>query len=238
MIMRAPKSFYRHLWEQKETLKNRPALKRDWFHRLILDPIFDPLANPRHEVALKLLQGGERLLDIGCWNGYLLERIREAGLYRELYGIDIVPEAIESARNKGFNAQVVDLNSEPLPFPDGYFDGVTMLAVLEHVFDPYSVMREVHRVMRPGAELVIDVPNVASFTNRLRILLGRLPVTSTDPGWDGGHLHYFTKHALDRFLEGEGFTIIKRKTSGGRAHLREWWISLLGGELIYLCKKQ
>jgi SAM-dependent methyltransferase len=112
------------------------------------------------------------LLDIGCWNGYLLERIREAGLYQELYGVDIVPEGIETVRAKGFQAQVVDLNRDPLPFPDEYFDGVTLLAVLEHIFDPYAVIREVHRVLRPGGELVIDVPNVASFTNRIRHFIG------------------------------------------------------------------
>lgn len=234
--MADPKSFYRQLWRRKESAP-RPVVARDWLHRFILDPIFDPTVNPRHEVALRLLRGGERLLDIGCWNGYLLERIRDAGLYKDLYGVDIVAEAVEVTRSKRFSAQVVDLNAELLPFPDGYFDGVTMLAVLEHIFDPYAVIKEVHRVMRPGGELVIDVPNVASFTNRLRILFGRLPVTSTDPGWDGGHLHYFTKHALDRFLQDNGFVIIKRKTSGGRPKLREWWISLLGGELIYLCQR-
>ncbi|MBC7227788.1 MAG: class I SAM-dependent methyltransferase [Thermoflexales bacterium] len=236
--MTGPKKFYQYLWKVKEQQDNRPVGKRDWLHRLILDRIFDPIANPRHEVALGLVQGGERLLDIGCWNGYLLERIRDNGLYKELFGVDIVPAAVETAQGKGFSAYVVDLNTDPLPFPDEYFDGVTMLAVLEHIFDPYAVIKEVHRVMRSGGELVIDVPNAASFTNRARILFGRLPITSTDPGWDGGHLHYFTKHALDRFLESQGFVVIKRRTTGGHPKLREWWISLLGGELVYLCKKR
>lgn len=44
--------------------------------------------------------------------------------------------------------------------------------------------------------------------------------------------------ALDRFLHGEGFEILVRKTTGGKPWLREWWISLLGGELIYLCVKR
>ena len=231
-----PKSFYDRLWGAKCEHDYRPARQRDWFHRFILDPIFDPMANPRHDVALSLLRGGQRLLDIGCWNGYLLERIRAAGLYKELYGIDVVSEGVEAVRSKGFHAEVVDLNETPLPFPDAYFDGITMLAVLEHVFDPYSVIREIRRVLRLGGHLVLDVPNVASFTNRARILLGRLPVTSLDPGWDGGHLHYFTKHALDRFLQTEGFDVVARKTTGGHPRLREWWISLLAGEFVYLCQ--
>lgn len=69
-------------------------------------------------------------------------------------------------------------------------------------------------------------------------LFGRIPVTSRDSGWDGGHLHYFTKHALDQFLKSEGFDILACKTTGGRPYLREWWISLLGGELVYLCRRR
>ncbi|RMG09119.1 MAG: methyltransferase domain-containing protein [Acidobacteria bacterium] len=41
------------------------------------------------------------------------------------------------------------------------------MLVLEYIFDPYTVIREIHRVLRPRGKLVIDVPNVASFTNRI-----------------------------------------------------------------------
>jgi SAM-dependent methyltransferase len=207
-----PKRFYDDRWRDDP---QRPV-QRDWLHRLVLDRIFDPTANPRPEVALSLLQGGGRLLDIGCWNGGFLARVERAGLYEELHGVDLVAEGVELARERGFQAQVADLNHDPLPFPDRHFDGVAILAVLEHLFDP----------------------NVASLTNRARILLGRLPVTSADAGWDGGHLHYFTKHALDRFLQVEGFDVLARKTTGGRSRLRERWISLLGGEFIYRCRRR
>jgi len=234
-----PNKFYKGLWDNKKD-DNFEAMKkgRDWFHRFILDPIFDPLLNPRSDVALKLLGSGQSLLDIGCWDGRLLEKLRDAGLYKELAGIDIVEAGVDLAREKGFNAQVVDLNAGVIPFPDQHFDAVTMLAVLEHVFDPYSIIREIRRILRPGGTLIVDVPNAASVTNRARILLGRIPVTSYDTGWDGGHLHYFTKHALDHFLQSEGFDILARKTTGGSPHFREWWISLMGGELIYLCRRR
>jgi SAM-dependent methyltransferase len=232
-----PEKFYDDLWQAEDRGSRHPTAQRDWFHRFVLDPIFDPTANPRPEVSVSLLQGGQRLLDVGCWDGGFLERVRRAGLYTELCGVDVVGDGVESARDKGFETQVVDLNRDPLPYPDEYFDGVALLAVLEHVFDPYSMIREVHRVLRPGGELVIDVPNASSLTNRIRILFERIPVTSDDPGWDGGHLHYFTKHALDGFLRNEGFDVLARKTTGGRSRQREWWISLLGGELIYRCRR-
>jgi hypothetical protein len=85
--------------------------------------------------------------------------------------------------------------------------------------------------------LIIDVPNVPSFSNRVRVLFGHLPVASRDPGWDGGYLHYFTKRSLDKFLTGQGFSISTRNATGGHTTIRNWWISLLAGELIYSCNK-
>jgi methionine biosynthesis protein MetW len=233
-----PKNFYKSLWKGKQSGQLVALQNRDWFHRIFLDRLFNPLENPRQEVAIRLLKPGTRLLDIGCWDGRLMELIRQTNLYQDLYGIDIINEAIENVKLKGFNAQLVDLNNEPLPFPDDYFDTVVLLAVLEHIFDPYSVIKEINRVLRPGGLLIIDVPNVASFSNRTRILFGRIPVTSGDPGWDGGHLHYFTKSALDEFLQRSGFYVISRKSTGGHPSLREWWLSLLAGELIYSCSKR
>ena len=232
-----PKALYSAISESKTAGERSSKVARDPLHRFVLDPIFDPFANPRTEVALSLLAGGERLLDLGCWKGAFLAKVARAERYRQLVGVDLVDEGVDAACARGFDARVVDLNADPLPFPDAHFDGVAHLAVLEHVFDPYAVIREVHRVLRPGGEFVIAVPNAASLTNRLRILFGRIPVTSSDPGWDGGHLHYFSKHALDHFLADEGFEVVERRTTGGRAPLREMWISLLAGELVYRCRR-
>lgn len=232
-----PRTFYDSLWRVKVQEQSSQAGRRDAFHRWIVDPVFPPGENSRHDVALRLLAGGTRLLDIGCWNGDFLARVRAAHLYSELCGVDLVPASVLAAQAKGFVAQAVDLNGEPLPFEDGRFDAVTILAVLEHVFDPYAIIADIRRVLKPGGVLVIAVPNVASFTNRMRIVFGRIPITSPDPGWDGGHLHYFTKHALDGFLQGAGFEVLQRRASGGRARWREWWISLLSGQLIYLCRR-
>jgi len=233
------REFYDDRWQAENVAGPIHArAPRDPLHRFLLDPIFDPFANPRHEVALGLLEGGERLLDIGCWNGGFLENVREAGLNREVEGVDLVEAGVAAAVKRGLSARVVDLNREPLPFPDAHFDGISLLAVLEHVFDPYFTLGEVRRVLRPGGELVVDVPNAGSLTNRLRLLFGRIPVTSADAGWDGGHLHYFTRHALDRLLDGEGFDVRARRTTGGRPWLREWWISLMGGEFVYHCRRR
>ena len=67
--------------------------------------------------------------------------------------------------------------------------------------------------------------------------MGILPVTSLDPGWDGGHLHYFTIQAAKTLLTENGFRIKKTGISGGGQFVRLLWPSLLAGEFIICAEK-
>ena len=50
-----PEKFYDDLWQAEDRGSRQPTAQRDWFHRFVLDPIFDPTANPRPEVSVSLL---------------------------------------------------------------------------------------------------------------------------------------------------------------------------------------
>jgi methionine biosynthesis protein MetW len=225
-----PSRFYRDLWSRRsEPDRGR---QRDWLHRVILDRIFDPYSNPRGVVALKLLIGGHRVLDVGCWSGSFLAQVARTNLYTGLFGVDLVPEAVSAATGSGIRGSVVNLNTAPLPFSEASFDAVTMLAVLERIFDPHMAVTEVRRVLKLGGQFIVAVPNVASASNRLRILGGRVPVTSTGCGWDGGHLHYFTPYDLRKLLHSSGFVVVEQRGTGGLASIRGKWLSLLCGEFV------
>lgn len=236
--MTGPERFYDDNYIGRN--QHKPG-RRDWFHRSILDRLFNPFENSRTEIALKMLESYaplDRLLDVGCRDGGFLRSARQRELCTDLAGVDISEAAISAVRERGIDGRVVNLNRQPLPFQDDSFDAVTALAVVEHVFDPHHVIKEIARVIQEEGILIIAVPNVASFSNRVRILTGRLPVTSLDSGWDGGHLHYFTKRALDDLLEAHGFEVRNRQSSGGGSWFRNRWVSLLAGELVYLAEKR
>lgn len=149
----------------------------------------------RYELAYRLCPGGNRLLEVGCGDGELLIRLRDK--YQELWGIDIAQPRIERIQKyKNIHVRVEDANKQ-LNFQDGYFDTVIAIAVLEHFFDPYHFIKECYRLLTIDGALVVQVPNVAFLPNKIRLLFGKLPVTSNATlGWDGGRLHYFTRSAL------------------------------------------
>jgi SAM-dependent methyltransferase len=163
----------------------------------------DPLTlqrNLRVIKAVSLLSRGDRLLDIGCGAGAL--GTVAAGLFHEVHGLDISTDAVDLAKRQGVLAQVVDLGSGCLPYPDKRFDAVTALSVLQYIVDPDTLLQECKRVLRPGGQFIACVPNMRAAWRLWRLAVqGRFPRTSLDQvGLDGGTLHYFTtRTAADLF---------------------------------------
>ena len=226
------KNFYDNLWIMKKKGEKKP---RDFFHRYFLDYVIDYAANDRIEVAAKMLTGGQRVLDLGIWGGTFLNLPDIKNKYSDRFGLDISRESVIAAKESGItNAQEWNLNAFPYPFKDSYFDSVSLLAVVEHLFDPDEVIIEAYRLLKPGGQIVLALPNVASLSNRMRLFLGKLPITSDDPGWDGGHLHYFTISEAKKLLLRNKFKITGLGISGGNQKIRMIWPSMLAGEFI-LC---
>jgi len=164
--------------------------------------------NQRVKKAIQVLSGGQRLLDIGCGDGNLGASL--TGRYAEVFGVDIAAKAVELARAKGVNAIQLNLNEYPLPYPDLFFDSVTLLSVLQYFYDIESVLAECHRVLRPEGEILLSSPNMRAFWRLYRLTFqGRFPRTSIDlTGYDGGALHYFCYQNMVELLEQRGFKVI------------------------------
>ena len=114
-----------------------------------------------------------RILDLGCGGGALIWQIAQTYQAR---GWDPAQwlNAADIDASRYATTQVpftrIDVN-QPLPFEDASLDVVTLVEVLEHSEAPYALMREVHRVLRPGGRLVFSVPNVSHMLSRLSFLL-------------------------------------------------------------------
>jgi ubiquinone/menaquinone biosynthesis C-methylase UbiE len=97
-----------------------------------------------------------RILDAGCGTGALLDRL-ESWPGTEVYGLDFSGQALAYSRQRGHD-HLVQGDLTCLPFPDGTFDVITALDVVEHIRDDERALREVHRVLRPEGVLLVSVP--------------------------------------------------------------------------------
>ena len=96
---------------------------------------------------------GAKVLDVGCGQGVALEMFRDQGL--DAVGITLGEDA-EVCRAKGLN--VLEMDFAFLEFPDQSFDLVWCRHALEHSIFPYFTLHELHRVLKPGGVLYVEVP--------------------------------------------------------------------------------
>ena len=120
--------------------------------------------------------------------------MHELGWHAE--GVDFDPQAARNAVAKGVKVYVGELAA--LRFPDAAFDAVTMSHFIEHVHDPSLLLRECHRILKPGGRLVVVTPNNASFGHHIY-----------KENWRGleppRHLHLFNIACLDALAARNGF---------------------------------
>lgn len=205
-------------------------------------PVLPPVSNLPGIRGLFLPAGGGRLLDIGCFDGSQTAAVGRLIGAAEIYGVDFLPEPLAAAESRGVHTVRVDLNADlPLPFPDDFFDVVVCSEVLEHVFSPDEVLDEIARVLKPEGYAVITTPNLASWRNRVALVLGWQPFMTevstrrrygnplAPAGPPSGHLRLFTPRALFELtaacgLREEYFTGVALPSAPGRivSSLAKW----------------
>ncbi|MGC8855579.1 MAG: class I SAM-dependent methyltransferase [Anaerolineae bacterium] len=136
-------------------------------------PIFGSMYRRRVELALNECRGGERILEVGFGTGLTFLNLHE--MYDEIHGIDLTADigAVQSV----FKPLDIPLYLRQgsvleLPYAENTFDTVLLISILEHL-KPQELpqaMGEIHRVLKPGGQMVYGVP----VERRLMVLLFRL----------------------------------------------------------------
>ena len=143
-----------------------------------------------------------RLLDVGCGNGNYLEFARRAGW--NVRGIDLDPAAVGAACAQGLD--VIEGTIDLLDGESGCYDRITLSHILEHVYDPWSVLERCYRLLKPGGGLWLETPNVNSMGHDI-----------FGPNWRGleppRHLHLFSRKCLRDKIAEIGFTSIEDRFS-------------------------
>jgi len=139
------------------------------------------------DAVLHLLapQPGELILDVGCGDGALTERIAAAGA--NVIGLDSSPEMAEAARARGIDAFVADAEAMDLA-RFGQFDAVFSNAALHWMLDPDAVATGIFAALKPGGRFVGEMGgegNLATLRRGLRDeLTGRgYKMPEQDPAW-------------------------------------------------------
>ena len=152
-----------------------------------------------------------KYLDIGAGHGDLI-RLLSREFTLEPTACDYTPELM---RIPGIRVDVVDLNTEALPYRDASFDLITCTEVIEHLEHYRRTFRDIFRILKPGGTLVVTTPNVLNLRSRIRYLLfgffslfGPLHLRESKRYLTGGHINPVSYFYVAHALSDAGFTDI------------------------------
>jgi len=202
--------------------------------RTKLRKLREPRESEVQRVILSLLEQDKncRLLDLGCGHGSFTQELGKRIGTTRLYGIEIVDEFIEQAKQQGISIYKSDLNA-PFPIDSESIDVVHAKEILEHLHHTDLFLREIHRVLIRGGYAVIAVPNLAAWHNIFCLLWGWQPfpanvsdeivlgnplndayMTDLEGGKFPLHLRIPTFRALKELLQYHGFDVEKIAGAG------------------------
>lgn len=139
-----------------------------------------------------------RILEVGCGNGANLSTFRALG--HETVGVEPDTKALEQARNDGHLVYRGTAEALPSEVVKDRFDVVVFIHVLEHCIDPLLAVKNVVDVMKPGGQLVAEVPNNECLgATRFGELWHWLDVPR--------HLNFFTSDSLSTLISAAGLDV-------------------------------
>ena len=162
---------------------------------------------PRTEIAPLLPDRMDRVLEIGCGAGATMKWIRSHHTVQNAVGIEMVPEMAKRAASV-FDS-ILSGNVETMDLPEGRFDLIIALDVLEHLVDPWSVVRRLHVLLSPGGMIVASIPNIGHFSVAGPLLSRGRWNYAEDGLLDRTHLRFFTRQTAVDLLTCSGLVADK-----------------------------
>jgi len=160
----------------------------------------NPAQAYRQKLILTELKSATRVLDVGCGNGELLEKIQAKFPQAILGGLDGSTEALEQTKRKvnGARTFLADLSDHAPSGPLGWASHITCSEVLEHLDNPEAALCYSLRWLEPGGKIVLTVPAG--------------PMTAFDVYL--GHRRHFTANELKAMLLASGYERVSVRRAG------------------------
>lgn len=180
-------------------------------------PECDPLEAVRVQLVLRLLprRAGRSVLDVGCGDGYLCDRLGSRG-YRGVVGLDLARTRLAYASARYPDLALLQSDVIDLPFADATFDVVTCVEVLEHVPDAAGALAELARVSK--RYVICTTPYCEDVSENFCPHCGN----GFPPA---GHLHRFDEHRFEDMGQRAGLRLKRwRQTHPILEHRRFRWL--------------
>src|SRR5271157_5895212 len=162
--------------------------------------------NHRPEMLRFVPPGASAVLDIGCGAGAFAQMLKSERK-AEVWGLELVADVAQEAARKLDRVIIGDIEVDDIALPDEYFDCIICNDVLEHLVDPWRVLRWLRHKLKADGKIVASVPNVRFFPVLKELLLHKRWEYKSQGVLDRSHLRFFTMVAVRDMFESSGYRV-------------------------------
>lgn len=162
---------------------------------------------PRHDLIDMVPSSALTLLDVGCAEGAFGASLLQERVGLEVWGIEPVRRAAETATTRLTRVLNMPIEQAIDALPDAHFDCITFNDVLEHLTDPWQVLRAIRPKIKKQGHLLTSIPNIRHL-DVMKDLVFNADFQYAEQGvLDSTHLRFFTRKSMQRMLSECGFDV-------------------------------
>ncbi|MHC0442832.1 class I SAM-dependent methyltransferase [Flavobacterium sp. 3-210] len=180
----------------------------------------------RPEMLKYLPENSSKILEIGCGNGAFGAMLKKGG-NREVWGIELMDKEGKEAQkvlDHVFIGKCEDLLNN---LPDNYFDAIFCNDVLEHIFDPYSLLKLLKQKLSDNGSVISSIPNIR-YHNEFRMFLFSKDWKYAKYGvMDFTHMRFFTGKSIRRMYEDAGYEVKKHEGINKTKSIKPYLLNIL-----------
>lgn len=150
-----------------------------------------------------------KILDVGCGAGAFAAQLLRDG--SEVWGIELDPAMASVARTRLSRVLQGSIEAALPSLPAHHFDCIVFNDVLEHLVDPFQVLRDMRPLLAPGGRVVASIPNVRYFYNVRELLLERQWRYRGYGILDRTHLRFFTALSMVDLFQQSGYEMLAQE---------------------------
>jgi 2-polyprenyl-3-methyl-5-hydroxy-6-metoxy-1,4-benzoquinol methylase len=185
----------------------------------------------RHDLINLIPAEAKKVLEVGCAGGMTGKTLRETG-FQEVVGIELIEKIAKQGELYYDRLFIGDVEKMELPYETGHFDCILYPDVLEHLRDPWKIMKGHNALVKKGGTIICSIPNIRHYRVIKKLLFKGKWEYQDDGIMDKTHLRFFTISSIGEMLVDSGFEVthVVKKPSGAK------WLktmnSLSGNSLI------
>lgn len=159
------------------------------------------------------------VLDIGCSDGSFGKRLKEK-TGAEVWGIEFMPEEAGKAQevlDKIFTGSCEKFIDD---LPENHFDAIYFNDILEHLEDPYTILKKVKPKLKNKGVVISSIPNIRYYKAILNLLFKKDWEYEAQGVMDKTHLRFFTGKSIKRMYEEQGYKVLTHEGINGTSSIR------------------